>query len=1490
MKYSKSVILLLFLLLSNLLWANPTTDSLKIKRLKNHVSSLDYITRQIDNSKFYLNLNKSYCDSILSIDPANQFALDFKNKINLTLATCDQNINHKIELFPFFNGFPDYMGFADDPIEYAYDASLEKLLSSKYPKVQNGPISGTNISSIVVRNSCDDEMFEIVNQILLKKTNHYIIPKHELEEILGKNTATSLINGNVDAEAVSLLCEKLSLDRLGIFNVNDLDVIDNSIWLVQSEFYTYHTQQGFTEPIFTRGFNIDKRSFSIIYILLLLIKSILLIAFISFLNQKLKRIFNSSENIFKDLLNLFIDKIKFVAISFIVPLLFSFILIYSISYLMPSAEEHFEEFSAKFWLFSITIGMSIIPTVINLYFVNRMDLDGFHTVKGYRYFANTSLYATYFPLFVFYIIQFDTYPITEHFLLIGITLLIGDLLARSYFQFSSVTNNSALKKQGVYGLILGIVALLLFNSIILTGLTIANLGLSIVVILPLSIVHYLIGYYLNKTYQYNLNQSSNTTLLSNVPYIEELLNPKDAIFNKIVNSMSDTELNIMIVSGPGGIGKTRGLFEAKELFERSGWDWYYGDCDELQGENAISYEPFLEGFKELLKIEEFTNRGEKMEKSMGKAVNIGAAIMDIDASFIGDYERNTERSISEMCIEIIDKLESRKNKTIFVMEDLHWIDPESYVFLMKFIEMVNRNKFLRGNTCIILSIREESLFDYRGPSLSELMTKTNDLNKNSSFKFKVEELLTFNNFNTVDFVKHLSKQNNKFKIQNNSLAEINSLLNNSIKEKNMLGQITPLYIFKTLEKWINDGILKYSPSGYLLTANIDSDSLPNDMEVDSFYHTIIDQYDQKWQRLLESASTIGNKFNADILTQVWGYELLDVLGFLEKVVEDNLLIDISEEDNIYEFKDKRIISSIKSYFNKDDNSGDKQIIKEYNKRYLHLQNTIIENPHNYSVEEILSIIRRLSSLLINDTYLKIAEKLILEVVVRLIKQEEEDKLLGFNAFLISTKKLDHVTKLISYLIEINNSSFKSIPKLKEIRNEVGTVKAHSNSIELDLKLFILFILNNEHSIRSKEFVSLSELEYIKQKIFNEFKGNLQFKFAIQYMLYNFNTAQESIEELKDFYTNVETKTDEHNQLIELQELKFMVLDDSIKKEEIDERSFKLTEKIKDIKNSSIKCEILEFRLRFLSRWLENDEKAIIEFREYNHLIVTSDGVNKLWVDFVINFLRGWTGSTYITKHPDEAKDKFLKCENYLKKIIDFGILSTSLIHFMDAKKELLGYTKKYEDLKKVSLDYLTLVKESIGIKNIDYAYACIDLGKVYENLKEGELSVKYRLMGIDSLVKLEQTNSIKKALATAYGNLSHIYRNHLNDSENAIICAHKSLEFRENFEKNKSYGISLYNLGRAYAMNNEFQKSADFMKQALQFFKEGSNKEIYQKSVLEINLGIILSEFDKEKACILLIKSIETMQKDEISIYRTTEIDKRIKIGKNILKLNDEKL
>ena len=138
---------------------------------------------------------------------------------------------------------------------------------------------------------------------------------------------------------------------------------------------------------------------------------------------------------------------------------------------------------------------------------------------------------------------------------------------------------------------------------------------------------------------------------------------------------------------------------------------------------------------------------------------------------------------------------------------------------------------------------------------------------------------------------------------------------------------------------------------------------------------------------------------------MWKYELLDVLSFLEKAVQDKLLIDISDEDNIYMFGEKsklgsgkRIISSIKSYFTFYDTESEKQINLEYNKRYIDIQHDIIENSHNYSVEDILKTLRRLCTLLINVDYKIKAERLVFELVVRLGDKYETEKLKSFNHF------------------------------------------------------------------------------------------------------------------------------------------------------------------------------------------------------------------------------------------------------------------------------------------------------------------------------------------------------------------------------------------------------------------------------------------------------------------------------------------------------------
>ena len=55
----------------NFSFSNQKVDSLKIERFEQHVKSLDYISRKTSNSKLYLNLAKSYCDSILKFDSKN---------------------------------------------------------------------------------------------------------------------------------------------------------------------------------------------------------------------------------------------------------------------------------------------------------------------------------------------------------------------------------------------------------------------------------------------------------------------------------------------------------------------------------------------------------------------------------------------------------------------------------------------------------------------------------------------------------------------------------------------------------------------------------------------------------------------------------------------------------------------------------------------------------------------------------------------------------------------------------------------------------------------------------------------------------------------------------------------------------------------------------------------------------------------------------------------------------------------------------------------------------------------------------------------------------------------------------------------------------------------------------------------------------------------------------------------------------------------------
>ena len=141
-----------------------------------------------------------------------------------------------------------------------------------------------------------------------------------------------------------------------------------------------------------------------------------------------------------------------------------------------------------------------------------------------------------------FIFQYDTQFIEAQLISIFVTFCVGDLLARSYFQFTAVSKNSSLKTQSLIGLLLGLLSLLIFNILILSELSIQNLCISIALIVPICIIHWLLGLYLNKNYEQNLISSSEVKFLSDIPYVKSLLDPQTKIYNKVESLMSNREL------------------------------------------------------------------------------------------------------------------------------------------------------------------------------------------------------------------------------------------------------------------------------------------------------------------------------------------------------------------------------------------------------------------------------------------------------------------------------------------------------------------------------------------------------------------------------------------------------------------------------------------------------------------------------------------------------------------------------------------------------------------------------------------------------------------------------------------------------------------------------------------------------------------------------------------------------------------------------------
>ena len=94
-----------------------------------------------------------------------------------------------------------------------------------------------------------------------------------------------------------------------------------------------------------------------------------------FVNRK--TIFHSSKDSNKELIMSVVDKVKYLTLYFLAPIILSFLMIYLSSYIIPRGDTDIGEISFKLWIVSLTILMSFLPIVFNLFIVNRLNIGWF---------------------------------------------------------------------------------------------------------------------------------------------------------------------------------------------------------------------------------------------------------------------------------------------------------------------------------------------------------------------------------------------------------------------------------------------------------------------------------------------------------------------------------------------------------------------------------------------------------------------------------------------------------------------------------------------------------------------------------------------------------------------------------------------------------------------------------------------------------------------------------------------------------------------------------------------------------------------------------------------------------------------------------------------------------------------------------------------------------------------------------------------------------
>ena len=449
-----------------------------------HVETLLEVAVHTENDPKFLDWAEVYCDSLAAVESYATLAQEQRARINQTRDICGDNLNHRAPTLELFRGKPEYMGFADDAVEYALESATALLLNKPIEFQSTTLVRDGALNAVVVRGDVPIDLWEIALDALDVETNYTFrrlmgSPKSALDSLV------AAVQAKPDEANVLALAQRLGVARLALFGVKELDVVDDRLWMVGMEMMVWDDAKGFGDTITASGFCEDKTGSPIALNLLdvLLWSFLLLIAISGLEHIHWSNLFSLKEGYegwsVGSLRLLAILVVPFVWIRFatqripktvlflVLPTVVAFLFIQAVGPLVPAPTTHYQEVEAKLWVIGTAIGMSLLPTALNFFVLNRFRLDGFHSMRSYRDLANVSLFGSYIPFM--YIHEVNGTPLGLDFvvMLVVATWMAADLLAFHLDKFLWSKKSLRVKLTSAVGLLMGtaVIVVLTFDMI-----------------------------------------------------------------------------------------------------------------------------------------------------------------------------------------------------------------------------------------------------------------------------------------------------------------------------------------------------------------------------------------------------------------------------------------------------------------------------------------------------------------------------------------------------------------------------------------------------------------------------------------------------------------------------------------------------------------------------------------------------------------------------------------------------------------------------------------------------------------------------------------------------------------------------------------------------------------------------------------------------------------------------------------------------------------